>query len=88
MDRKALAGLGRDPYRRWGLSPRPENINDGGMEGEAGAVNWRLANLPPSWGRCPAGQRGRCPASVTMLGFLAPPEAGRGVREADGEGPS
>jgi hypothetical protein len=24
--RKALAGLGFRPYRRWGLSPRPENI--------------------------------------------------------------
>lgn len=22
---KALAGSGRSPYRRWGLSPRPEN---------------------------------------------------------------
>ena len=22
---KALAGSGRNPYRRWGLSPRPEN---------------------------------------------------------------
>src|SRR5215475_6710990 len=25
--RKALAGLGpKDPYRRWGIAPRPENI--------------------------------------------------------------
>jgi len=24
-DQKALAGWGRGPYRRWGLSPRPEN---------------------------------------------------------------
>src|ERR1700692_3352705 len=33
--RKALAGLGFRPYRRWGISPRPENI---------GRPEW--ANLP------------------------------------------
>jgi hypothetical protein len=32
---KALAGLGFRPYRRWGISPRPENI---------GRPEW--ANLP------------------------------------------
>jgi hypothetical protein len=26
MKMKALAGLGLHPYRRWGVSPRPENI--------------------------------------------------------------
>jgi hypothetical protein len=30
--KKALAGLGQNrPYRRWGLSPRPENIGLAGM---------------------------------------------------------
>ena len=32
FERKALAGLGLRPYRRWGLSPRPENIGRSGME--------------------------------------------------------
>jgi hypothetical protein len=38
-DRKALAGLGRDPYRRWGVSPRPENNCAAYMKGEGKAVN-------------------------------------------------
>src|SRR5215475_4969736 len=34
---KALAGLGLDdPYRRWGLSPRPENIGRPGLNGLEG----------------------------------------------------
>lgn len=37
--RKALAGLGRDPYRRWGVSPRPENNYAAYMKGEGKTVN-------------------------------------------------
>ncbi|CDX33577.1 hypothetical protein MPLSOD_160089 [Mesorhizobium sp. SOD10] len=36
--------MGRNPYRRWGLSPRPENINGGFMGEEGGAVNRRVSN--------------------------------------------
>ena len=32
QERKALAGLGFRLYRRWGLSPRPENIGRPGMD--------------------------------------------------------
>ncbi|BCG81773.1 hypothetical protein MesoLj113b_53150 [Mesorhizobium sp. 113-3-3] len=43
---KALAGLGRDPYRRWGFSPRPENINGSVWKGRAAAVNQATGRWP------------------------------------------
>src|SRR5215475_3486885 len=47
---KALAGLGLiDPYRRWGLSPRPENIGRPGLNGlqtNMTAVGRRSKRLP------------------------------------------
>src|SRR5450631_2408926 len=45
--KKALAGLGRvHPYRRWGLSPRPENI--GRPIWATCRELWRMAGAPAS----------------------------------------
>ena|ERR1700752_2064213 len=32
VEEEGARGLGRRPYRRWGLSPRPENIGRPGMD--------------------------------------------------------
>jgi hypothetical protein len=51
---KALAGLGIGPYRRWGLSPRPENIGRPGLAGltrtmaKAGQAGKRLHQQEPA----------------------------------------
>jgi len=50
--RKALAGLGpKDPYRRWGITPRPENI---GHPTRATVNNYdetpTSGQAPPPWG--------------------------------------